>query len=1598
MRQNETAGFFLNIFATAFALQYCLPVGYAFGADSGAGLSQNFAAAVVSVSTAAVVLAALFIFHRAIKRRIDAELRRRNESSSELYKGYLEMCSKMPGGRRAAASFRLDLAGDVCRDASCADVALFKGFCADTADGFFRFLLDRMEIGSGYGEAADKLSREGLLRLFSAGGRSVSLEHRFFEKENHPLWLRINILMLRGEAEGFPEALIFIQDIDAEKISNLLLEKTAMLEYEFMVVISCQEKTVNVIYSGTDSASLELGNNYESVITASAACFLAEEDRQDFVKSLDINNVLRELEQSDSFSYSCFFRPDIGSVRRKRWLFCYLDETRKSVIATRRDITEQFAADMDPLTGLYRREKFNAEARCLIDHNPDTRFAIMRFDLDRFKAYNDLFGEDAGDVLLADIAAILLKARKEIMPCVVGRIEADHFAVCLPAAKLRAAIKLRESVKLLEQQHPEFRFTMRAGVYPIDDPGINISIMSDRALMALRSIKGKDMQYVAFYNRSMRSRLIEEQSLVSELHEAFEKDQFIIYLQAQVNMTTGAIVGAEALARWNHPEKGIIPPGVFIPVLERRGHITQLDRIIWEKTCALLAKWKSEGRQMTPVSVNISRADAAHSNLCLMLRGLIQKYSLEPKDLRLEITESAYLDNPRQIITVVEKLRGAGFFVEMDDFGSGNSSLNTLKDVPTDLLKLDMKFLSPGGKGSRSGIILNSVISMAHWLKIPVIAEGVETVYQADYLRTIGCTMAQGFLYAKPVPPEEFELMMSSRKTEQMGSDAKFEAFFNNEEFWDPQAQATLIFNSFVGAAGIFEYSNGTAKPTRLNDRMFEILHVSRSDDDASLIFSQESVIEEDRAAYTAMIEKAGGEGCEVCGEIRVRIGAYRRTPQPLFIGVRMRCIAKRPGSCIIYVSMEDISARKNMEEQLRFSSEELKTALENMGRTLCYYDLEEKTLTLAPEYAKKHGAPLVLKNIPYSSTRVAEADRQVFVRFYEAALRGEPYGSAVVRIRNHDGTYAWESLNFTVIKNEDKKAARAIISIKDISEEMDREAVNQRNKLLVECTDSAIFDYDMMQDVLYYQTTIKGKGVISKTYHGYYDFIPESVLIDASSKESIRALIRRLAESPQQGSFEYIGDNWGLGMGWCRINYISIPDSMGRAYRVVGLIENIEDEKRCEELLHTLSSPHGNDTVSGGEAASNAAPEPLPLPAPALWHKKAETDVDIVKAAQETANVLDMAPSFAYIVDPETFDIVFCNERSKKLFNQDVRGQKCYSVFMQRDAQCADCRVFSSIQSGAPFSKEIHGPDGGCMIAHAAPIEWLGKRHMMVICTDITKLKNAEAALRSKTRDLNLIVRSVPGGIFKYSAEADEEFVYISRTMLDMLGYTRKEFVEKFQNRFSLMVYEKDRVRVLDEINAQIRVGDFDFCEYRIETKDGSLKWVHDVGHIVTEENGKKWFYVVIVDISQRVEAEEALRAQNEANAIVIAQSGKEVVRYNISAGTAVLSAKGAAALGLPTAMDNYPQSLIQSGIVDGDSLETIRNFYKDMKNGVKTGSIDVRMRLASGEKRWYHADYTLMETEGHSKGTAIISYYDNSETIEKERAYAQWQRDFQR
>lgn len=430
----------------------------------------------------------------------------------------------------------------------------------------------------------------------------------------------------------------------------------------------------------------------------------------------------------------------------------------KQVLDEIRDANTTIALlEHDDLTNLYCLSSFYRKARKRLAESNGQTFDIIVLDIERFKLVNEIFGRKAGDQLLQSLAMFLLSLSGADHG-ILARASADTFYMMMPG-ELKFYETLGQEMPMFFKSYPlPVRIGEKIGVYSDSNADTSISIeqMCDRALLALDTIQPQSLSRVAFYNHSLHESLLLEHRILDSVPDALANREFKLFLQPKVDIRSGEVVGAEALIRWIHPELGFIAPDKFIPLLEKEGDIYHVDQFIWEEACRILKTRKEMGLRSLPISVNVARGDLYQDDLCDVLTNLIKTYGLDASLLRLEILERVYVRDSSNLFEILANLRNHGFLIEMDDFGTGESSLSMVAKMPIDVLKLDRQFIVSCLQDPRQMEIIRFIVQLAKTLDMKIIAEGVETREQADFLLSLGCLYAQGYFYGKPEPADAF--------------------------------------------------------------------------------------------------------------------------------------------------------------------------------------------------------------------------------------------------------------------------------------------------------------------------------------------------------------------------------------------------------------------------------------------------------------------------------------------------------------------------------------------------------------------------------------------------------------------------------------------------------------------------------------------------------------------------------------------------------------------------------------------------------------------------------------------------------------------------
>ena len=612
-------------------------------------------------------------------------------------------------------------------------------------------------------EELQKLDGSSLLKQFHEGNRSLSLSYwGNLKKTNQKIWIETTVKTVERPLTNEIIAFSYTKEKTKQHLKDGMMAQLAQHSFERCAAIFVERQELRPIIELNAKYSPYWNHrDYNAGLWMFCNQAINEKDRARVFNGAQISNIVKHLETEETYAIQYDVTDVQGNPHRKETSFTYLDKENQVILMALKDIASyenlRRLSEIDALTEIYNRNKLFVEVRKLLDTNENKQFAFYIIDIDRFNQYNGAFGEEEGDILLKHVAKLIQKHCNHTANTIYGRLNSDVFAICIEHNDVEEGNILDALVNEMNAYRIDYSLSLSIGCYVIEDNHMNVEEIRLRASKATKKSKDDQNHNISYFTKSDELQLQQEIVITSEMKKALKKHQFEVFLQPKYALNEGRFSGAEALVRWRHPERGLISPGFFIPIFERNGFIIELDQYIWEEVCILLRKWLDQGLQPNPISINVSRISLYHPQLISILEKLTTKYDISPKLLQLEITESAYVSDKELMVQKIEDLHKAGFTILMDDFGSGYSSLNTLKDFHVDILKIDMKFLSNKDHVKESEIIIASAVKMAKWLGMEVVMEGVETEQQKEFLSGISCDYVQGYYYAKPMSVEHYE-------------------------------------------------------------------------------------------------------------------------------------------------------------------------------------------------------------------------------------------------------------------------------------------------------------------------------------------------------------------------------------------------------------------------------------------------------------------------------------------------------------------------------------------------------------------------------------------------------------------------------------------------------------------------------------------------------------------------------------------------------------------------------------------------------------------------------------------------------------------------
>jgi len=592
----------------------------------------------------------------------------------------------------------------------------------------------------------------------------------------------------------------------------------------------------------------------------------------------------------------------------------------------------------DVETGLLNRTSFVKNTNEMMMKNPDKSYVILMGDINKLKIINNLYSFSTGNEVLKVVANALKERAGEEGIC--ARMGAGLFCICIENVDEKIKHFLELSTFDCKHLGIEFPVTMRFGVYASNDNNISLMEMMNCANLCMDVNVSNFQNTFTFYNDTYRKTQFQEIEITSRLQRALDNHEFVIWFQPQYKSNSGELVGAEVLCRWTGHDGKMISPDVFIPIAEKNGFIKKIDAEIWQLAFTTMSKWIKNNVKLLPISINISRINLENDNFIYTIMNLARDYDIPPRLIHFEITESAYMTNQKNMINRINKLRNLGYKIAMDDFGSGYSSLNTLKDMPIDILKLDMGFLKEQSNMDKGGKIISSLAQMAQNLGYETIAEGVETQEQADFLKGIGIDIIQGFLYSRPIQENKYLELLDSQSRVAEIETSKTEQLIQINNFYNVNSNESIIFDKLLGPAAIFDFNqkNNKLQLLRVNQKALKICGLTNISNGRLQRYLKSFFSQETKDIFLENIKKTIKLNAESIGIFKERDFINN---EQIFVKFHITIIEKKDTIYTVFILMEDITEEMNSENSLVSSNTYITDLIENSNAAISLMHLQ---------------------------------------------------------------------------------------------------------------------------------------------------------------------------------------------------------------------------------------------------------------------------------------------------------------------------------------------------------------------------------------------------------------------------------------------------------------------------------------------------------------------------------------------------------------------------------------------------------------------------------------------------------------------------------
>lgn len=820
----------------------------------------------------------------------------------------------------------------------------------------------------------------------------------------------------------------------------------------------------------------------------------------------------------------------------------------------------------DALTGYPNYKALTEAAPKLLGSHPEL-YSLLYLDMHQFKYINDTFGYETGDKILCSISGILnnfIDSSERF-----ARVYADKFVLLLKRNDIDLFRRRLDelSAKLSQLNSTEFHnvnFVFSCGIYHLKHNAWNIDMACDRANYAKDTVQNVFSNTFVFYDDLMRTQILSEKSLESSMRPALDNGEFIPYFQPKVNVITEEVVGVEALVRWNHPKKGILPPACFIPFFEKNGFVVKIDFTIFETVCRILHEWIDGGNQPVPISVNFSRRHMADLNFTDKLKEIIERYSIPPQLVEIEITETVALDNIDKAVEFAQALKDNGFLVSIDDYGTGYSSIAFLQKLPVDVLKLDKSFIENAMQSKKAKDIMRQLVQTIRDNQISVVCEGIETEEQKDFMISQNCCLAQGYLYARPMPQDKFEVYLKKSK-------------IAGHEFLEFIPMANFEQQIRTGAA---DFLNRVMPGWILGchlDAGLPIFYISPQLLTA-LGYSEPEFIHETGALFLNCLHPEDvkhvsdemDENKWTSNEYILQYRLRKKDGGSLWIRDIGKKILTDNGKEALLCVCTDITDMVTLQQE----KDDLIGAIPG---GVCDLQITQDGLIIESATDKFYTI------IGHSKEELAALGNNLYAVIYEkdissarsdirnAAIAGRTVCESRFRVIYSNGSLHWFFMRGALHQTENGKAITVIGYIVDseVRAKENAEIIKAKMELALTLTDHAVYEYDILTKIIYEQNGLYKYITEDMTLENIPDSLIESGFIHPEDAASFCEMIRRIENGESYASSEMRIKNVRAPENapyiWIRTILSTVYDENNQPIKAVGIVEDIDHQKQIE-------------------------------------------------------------------------------------------------------------------------------------------------------------------------------------------------------------------------------------------------------------------------------------------------------------------------------------------------------------------------------------------------------------------------------------------------